>query len=177
MKYFKKMIGERCYLSPVNLEDVEKFTEWFNDEEVVENLQFAVQNIGLNSQKNMLEMLSKKHWYAIINKYDDKLLGDCGLVSIDHLHRVGEIGICIGNKKFWNQGYGEEALRLLLSYSFNYLNLRNIMLEVYSTNERAINCYKKLGFKEIGRRRNAILLKQKEHDIVFMDLLNDEFKE
>ena len=31
MKYFKKLVGERIYLSPRNLEDVEKYTEWMND--------------------------------------------------------------------------------------------------------------------------------------------------
>ena len=30
MKYFKKIVGDRIYLSPRNSEDVEKFTEWLN---------------------------------------------------------------------------------------------------------------------------------------------------
>ena len=31
MKYFKKIIGDKCYLSPINLEDAEQYTEWLND--------------------------------------------------------------------------------------------------------------------------------------------------
>ena len=36
MSYFKKLVGERIYLSPKNGsdEDAEKFTEWMNDMEV-----------------------------------------------------------------------------------------------------------------------------------------------
>ena len=36
MKYFKKIIGDRIYLSPRNNEDVEKFTEWLNDFETTD---------------------------------------------------------------------------------------------------------------------------------------------
>ena len=45
--------------------------------------------------------------------------------------------------------------------NFDYLNLNNIMLKVFSFNESAINCYKKIGFKEIGRRRQCYYLKGK----------------
>ena len=50
------------------------------------------------------------------------------------------------------------------------------MLSVMSFNERAIACYKKVGFKEIGRRRKGYFLNGKYHDEIFMDILKDEFK-
>ena len=49
------------------------------------------------------------------------------------------------------------------------------MLIVFSFNERAVKCYKKVGFKEIGRRRKALVRNMKEHDIIYMDILSDEF--
>ena len=33
--YFKKMIGKKCYLSPINVNDAEKYVEWLNDLEVI----------------------------------------------------------------------------------------------------------------------------------------------
>jgi RimJ/RimL family protein N-acetyltransferase len=48
------------------------------------------------------------------------------------------------------------------------------MLKVFSFNERAINCYKKVGFKEIGRRRQSYYLKGQFHDEVYMDILKCE---
>ena len=62
---------------------------------------------------------------------------------MDYINRVGEVGIFIGNKNYWNGGYGYEALSLLLDFGFNILNLNNINLRVYSYNNHAINCYKK----------------------------------
>ena len=43
-------------------------------------------------------------------------------------------------------------------------------------NKRAIACYKKVGFKEIGIRRKARILCGKKYDLIFMDLLAEEFK-
>ena len=68
-------------------------------------------------------------------------------------------------------------LKLLLDYGFNYLNFKNIMLKVYSFNERAMKAYKKVGFKEIGRRRESYFLNGKYYDDVYMDILSDEFSE
>jgi RimJ/RimL family protein N-acetyltransferase len=96
-------------------------------------------------------------------------------MDLDYLNQTGEIGIFIGNKKCWNNGYGAEALTLLMNYGFKALNLHNIFLKVYSFNERAIKCYKKIGFKIIGKRREALLRGQDRHDIIHMDILPDEF--
>jgi RimJ/RimL family protein N-acetyltransferase len=85
------------------------------------------------------------------------------------------VGIFIGEKSYWNRGYGEEALRLLMDYAFNLLNLNNLMLNVYAFNSRAINCYKKIGFKEVGRRRQARRIQGKSYDIIYMDILAEEF--
>ena len=63
-----------------------------------------------------------------------------------------------------------EALNLILAYGFDYLNLNNIMLKVFAFNEVAINCYKKVGFKEIGRRRQSYYKKGEFFDEIYMDI-------
>lgn len=73
------------------------------------------------------------------------------------------------------KGYGTEALKLLISYGINYLNIRNFMLRVFSNNERAIKSYKKIGFNKIGIRRKAIIANRKEYDMVYMDMLDEDF--
>ncbi len=50
------------------------------------------------------------------------------------------------------------------------------MLKVFSFNERAINCYKKVGFKEIGKRRESYYLKGKFYDELYMDIVKAERK-
>ena len=103
------------------------------------------------------------------------MIGGCGLINPDHLNRTAEAGIFIGEKSCWNKGYGEEAMRLLLDYAFNILDFNNIMLNVYAYNTRAIRCYRKIGFREIGRRRRARRIQGRSYDILFMDILAQEF--
>ncbi len=86
------------------------------------------------------------------------------------------LGIAIGDKAYWGQGYGQDATRLLLDYAFNLLNLNSVMLGAFSFNERAINCYRRVGFKEIGRQRQARIIAGRKFDVVLMDMLAEEFQ-
>ena len=175
--YFKKIIGKKCYLSPNNTDDVQKFTEWVNDLEITVNLDLYNSIINVDTERDLLNKLSKDHHYSIIDNDSNELIGTCGFIEIDHLNQIAEIGIFIGNKNFLNKGYGTEALVLLLDYGFKALNLHNIMLKVYSFNERAIKSYEKIGFKNIGKRREALKRGIETYDIIYMDLLYKEFYE
>ncbi len=174
-RYYRKLAGARCYLSPINLDDAERYCEWLNDMEVARTLALASMNISLGAEREALERLSRGHTYAIVLQETDELIGNCGLFDVDHLTRTCEIGVFIGNKAMWGQGYGPEAMELLLGYAFSYLNMRNVMLRVYAYNERAIAAYRRVGFREMGRRRKALPREGVEHDIVLMDILDDEF--
>ncbi|WP_027339748.1 GNAT family N-acetyltransferase [Halonatronum saccharophilum] len=177
MKYFKKIVGERVYLSPMNPNDVEKYTKWINDLEVSINLGNPAQIYSLGKEKELLEELSKEgNNLAIVDLERDELIGNCGLMNINQINRTAELGIFIGDKGYWSKGFGREAINLLLDYGFNLLNLNNILLKVYSFNKRAIKCYKRCGFKEIGRRREAYILGNKRYDFIYMDILASEFK-
>ena len=65
--YFKKLIGKKCYLSPIDVNDAEKFTEWLNDMEILVNLQLYGGVISLENERTFLSDLSKGHNYSIID--------------------------------------------------------------------------------------------------------------
>jgi len=173
--YFKKLAGKKCYLAPLDVNDAEKYTAWLNDLEVTEHLLVYPHIISIENEKGFLEKLSREHTYSIIDNGSNELIGNCGFSDIDHINQTGEVGMFIGDKKYWNKGYGTEALSLLLDYGFKALNLHNISLRVYSFNERAIKAYEKIGFKITGKKREALLRGKERHDIIFMDILYDEF--
>ena len=174
-RYYRKLAGARCYLSPINVDDAGRYCEWLNDMEVARTLTLASMNISLGSERDALERLSRGHTYAIVLNESDEMIGNCGLIDVDHLARTCEIGLFIGNKEMWGKGYGPEAMELLMGYAFSYLNMRNIMLRVYAYNERALAAYRRVGFREIGRRRKALPREGAEHDVVLMDILDEEF--
>lgn len=66
-------------------------------------------------------------------------------------------------------------MKLLLDYGFNYINLNNIDLGVFSFNTQAIRCYKKVGFKEYGTRHEAYFLNGKYYDKICMEYLRKDF--
>ena len=177
MKYFRKIEGERLYLSPVNLEDVLLYCKWLNDPSITDGINKSKDVITTAKEIEYLTEVSKKGQYqfAIVNSKDDTLMGNCGFNMIDNINQNGEVGIFIGEEGQRGKGYGKEALRLLLDYGFNTLNLHNIRLGVYSFNERALACYKSIGFKEAGRVREVRYYKGKRYDLIFLDILKDEF--
>ena len=175
--YYKKLVGNKCYLSPIDINDAEKFTAWLNDMELLQNIQLYSSVVSLESEKILLNDLSKNHNYSIVDIEKEQLLGNCGFFDIDHVNRTAETGIFIGNKDNRDNGYGTEALSLLIDYGFKALNLNNIMLKVYEFNKRAIRCYEKIGFRPMGKRRKALFRNLEQHDIIFMDILPNEFYE
>lgn len=93
------------------------------------------------------------------------------------MNRTATLGIFIEDKEYLSKGYGTEAIRLLLDYGFNYMNLHSIKLHLMSFNERALKCYKKCGFKETGRIRENRFINGKYYDTIAMDILESEFSE
>lgn len=177
MAYFKKMIGEKCFLAPYSIEDAQKWAEWFNDLEVTIPLgNEAYTPITYESQQQWISQNPGQHMFNIVDLKTNQPLGRCLLFNINPVDRNAMIGIFIGEKTVWDQGYGSEAMGLLLDYGFNLLNLHSIMLGTYEFNKRAINCYQKLGFKEIGRRRQARIIGNQKFDSILMDLLAEEFE-
>ena len=151
MQYFKKLIGDRIYLSPkdVSNEEIEKFTEWMNDFQVTD--------------------------YTGRSGQITTLIGTIGLEHLNWIERSAVLGIFIGDKDYRNNGYGTEAIRLLLEYGFKYLNLHSIRLDLLAINERAHKCYLKCGFKDTGKSREEIFLNGKYYDKLHMDILENEF--
>ena len=90
--------------------------------------------------------------------------------------RWGEIGILIGDKEFWNRGYGTDATRALVRWGFDGLNLNRIWLRVYEDNARAIRCYEKVGFRIEGRLRQDRFRDGRYLDTIIMAILRDEFR-
>ena len=177
MKYFKKLIGERIYLSPRNNEEIEKFTEWLNDFQVTDYTGRSAYITTLEGEKKYFEEnIDKNYIFFIVTLDNDKLIGTVGLENYNAINRTATLGIFIGDKEYRNQGYGTETNKIILDYGFNYLNLKKIKLDLMSFNERALKCYQKCGFKEYGRRRKCKFINGKYYDSIEMDILAEEFK-
>ncbi len=113
--------------------------------------------------------------FGIILREQDQYIGNIELRIDNRIAQRGGLGIAIFNSNHWNKGFGTEAIELLLNFAFSSLNLRTIELEVFSFNKRAQACYKKVGFIETGRKRQAHFIDGQFHDIILMDIFATEF--
>jgi RimJ/RimL family protein N-acetyltransferase len=176
MKYFKKIVGKRVYLSPMNSEDYLKYVEWMNSDVVAKNIGNFTSIISIDFEKGWLEKAtSEKYIFAIIDKENDTLIGNISLTDIHEVNRTAVLGIFIGDDNYHSKGYGSEAIMLLLDYGFNYINLNNIMLKVFAPNKRAIKAYEKCGFKTFGIWKESRYFNGEYSDEIYMNITKKEY--
>ncbi|MCL2532247.1 MAG: GNAT family N-acetyltransferase [Oscillospiraceae bacterium] len=178
-KYFEKIPGERLFLSPRNPDDAETYAKWLNDPAMTVLAGGYTQIHSSDAARKHLEddaTRSNAHWYSIVLREGERLIGNINLGKINPESRNAELGIFIGEQADRGCGYGTEAVRLMLGYGFHTLNLHNIKLEVFADNAQGIACYEKVGFREFGRRREAEFHGGRYFDVVCMDILSSEFR-
>ncbi|KAJ6780210.1 hypothetical protein PWT90_01937 [Aphanocladium album] len=96
--------------------------------------------------------------------------------STEFQHGNTELGIGI-HKDFQGQGYGTEALNWVMDWAFNYANMHRLGLAVYEWNDAAFGLYKKVGFREEGRRREALYKTGRRWDVIIMSILAPEWRQ
>jgi len=174
--------GDRIRLRAPTRSDLPQFVEWLNDPEVSAGL-LMVLPLSFEDEEawfeNMIKSPAAQHPLVIeVHNADDwKMIGNCGFHMIDWRIRSAEVGIFIGDKSYWNRGYGTEVMRLLLRHGFNTLNLNRIALEVFETNPRAIRAYEKAGFVHEGRRRQDMFKDGRYIDVLLMSVLCSEWQD
>jgi RimJ/RimL family protein N-acetyltransferase len=176
------IIGDRVRLRHVEREDLAQFVEWLNDPEVVQGISMYTP-LSMAEEENWFDKMLKnpveERPLCIEAKQEDgwQMIGNSGFFGIDWRNRSAELGIFIGDKSFWNQGYGTEVMRLLLRYGFSTLNLHRIFLRVFEDNPRAIRTYEKAGFVHEGRLRQGEFHDGQFHDVLVMSVLRPEWVE
>ncbi len=174
--------GDRIRLRSVTRRDLPQFVEWLNDPEVRSGLLMYLPLSFEDEEawfENMIKSPAAQHPMVIEVRSDDDwiMIGNCGFHLIDWRIRSAEVGIFIGEKSYWNQGYGTKVMRLLLKHGFNTLNLNRIALEVFETNPRAIRTYEKAGFVHEGRRRQDMFQDGRYIDVLLMSVLRSEWQD
>ena len=143
---------EKAYfvkIRPFIKEDLKRMIIWNKDPE----LEYFVDR-GLPATveecEDWYEQMVKNREYRLFALEDEKgkLIGDLELDHICWRRKEAELRIRIGEKEYWNRGYGSLALQQILRYVFKELHLNLVYLRVYTFNFRAIRCYEKNGFKK-----------------------------
>jgi RimJ/RimL family protein N-acetyltransferase len=174
--------GKLVHLTAENPEVMAKnFSHWNQDAGWVRYLDSDPSR--LLSEKKWQELLEKdlekgasdEMFFAIRDLESDVLIGFIGLFDLYKAHGDTLVVIALGERKSWGNGYGTDAMRVMLRYAFTELNLRKVGLIVFEYNPRAIRSYEKVGFTHEGRVRGAMQRDGKRWDYLYMGILRDEW--
>ena len=177
MANYRKLIGEKVYLSPVSTDDWQIYEKWHNDYEFsfLEGGGRTDVSPNANGPEGLENRAKSKSSFTIVDKETDRVIGHCAFNYEDIANRYAKIGIGIGEREYWSKGYGSDALRLLLDFGFNVRGYNSICLNVFEYNKRARACYEKVGFKKQGIWRDCLVRGEKRYDCIYMDILASEY--
>ena len=173
----KFLEGERVYLRPIENEDMDLLYNslWHKEGRRLTGTQTVFSRTGVQQFFENVSADSSRIDLLICLHENNQPIGDIVMMDIDHRNRNAIVRISIFDQDFWGNGYGTEAMSLLLDFGFNIFNLHRIGLDVFSYNERGIKSYQKLGFKQEGIIRDALFYDGGYHDSILMGILKDEF--
>ena len=171
--------GRLVRLRSLEPSDAERAYTWINDREVTRFL-MARYPMSHGDEAKWLADSTLANGFAndvrlAIDTKDGTHIGAIGLHKIKPEDRNAELGIMIGDKSCWSNGYGTDAIETLLRFAFHNMNLHRVELGVFEFNERAQACYRKCGFVEEGRQRDAYFQDGRYWDIFRMGILRPEF--
>ena len=172
------IVGKKVRLRAYREDDLKNCVAWLNNPAVTRYLQF-MRPWSVTEERAWLERVMRNDDPAmvtyVVETSDGEYAGSAGLMGIDPRNHSAEAGIVIARPEDWGRGLGTEAMLVLLRHAFEELNLHRVHLRVYSFNERGMRSYKKLGFVEEGRQREALFRHGAWHDVVVMAILQHEF--
>lgn len=170
--------GERIELRPMEKEDLALIRKWANDPDL-RGLTGEVTPMTVAGAEEYFERVShdpNRVWFMIVVRASGQVIGETGLLRMFYAWRTTDLSIILDEKEAWSQGYGTEAIRLLLDYAFGYLNFHRVSIGVVGFNEKALRFYEKIGFKQEGIQRDGYFYDHRYHDFVMMSLLEDEYR-
>lgn len=172
--------GEKVRLRPIERDDLPRFVAWFGDPEVHRHLNiwlpFSLAQEERWFERHLEQIESQQAVLLAIETSEGEHIGNIGLHDIDWKNRHAELGIAIGEKAFWGQGYGTDAIRTLLRLCFLEMDLHRVMLRVDADNARGIRCYEKAGFQREGTLRETTFREGRYIDQHVMSMLKTEFE-
>lgn len=169
---------EKIYLSPLLAKDSKTLFDWINERDLV------VFNSGYKPTHEFnhlawFESIVKKQdvfIFGIRRTANNQLIGSCQLYHVNFISRNAELQIRIAAMNDQGQGFGSDAIQLLLKFAFADINLNKVYLNVFSTNERAIKAYQKCGFRQEGELREHAFIDGEYLNIIVMAILKKEYE-
>jgi RimJ/RimL family protein N-acetyltransferase len=166
--------GEKTRLREKKLSDVRNDYKWQSDAELAEldaaPVMITSFSIYLLDYASVTHHQTNHRFPLAIETFDGKHIGNCTFYDIDEKKSEAQLGIMIGERDYWNKGYGTDVINTMIDYFFRNSSLGRIYLKTLDWNHRAQKCFTGCGFTPCGQ------LKRDSHNFVVMELKREQWE-
>lgn len=172
----------RVRFTPLQIQNIHTHFQWNNDPELNRldsEVPYKKESFGRFKERfeQLCERPSPAHRDFEIHDADrDVLIGIAYVARIDRHHHHARIGVIIGEREYWGEGYGRESMRLLLSYCFDTLGLHRLSAETFEYNTAWRDLVKGMGFTKEGTARDYLYREDRYWDKENYALLEPEYR-
>lgn len=152
--------GKEIYLRALEPEDLNFLYDIENDENIWElshtqtpYSKYILKQYLENAHQDIYEA---KQLRLVISNHQDRSLGLIDVFDFDFKNKRAGIGILIKEAEDRGQGYGKQALELLIGYCFSHLDLHQLYCNISEENQASIQLFINQGFKKVGLKRDWV---------------------
>lgn len=149
-KYFIGYLRAITKSSFDNEEEIKKLAEWRKKYEKWFPAQFKVTVRGTKVWLKERLLDAQDRFLFMIETPSSRPIGHLGFFRFDFKNRACEIDNVIRGESDY-PGIMTHSLNILINFAKNILGVKDLYLEVFSDNKKAIALYERCGFKEIKR--------------------------
>ena len=165
--------GARIILRDKHIEDAELDYIWRSDHELASldaafPLTMSYDRFLKLAEDQMRYPTPGSHHFAT-ETLDGKFIGNCMYYDLDSVKMQAELGIVIGDRDYWSNSYGYDAVTTLLDHCFNEKKLERVYLHTLEWNKRAQRCFEKCGFFQVRPVRRM------SHDFILMEVFREDW--
>ena len=165
--------GARVILRDKRLEDAEQDYIWRSDPELARldaayPLTMSFDRYLKIFQDQLRYPTPGSHHFSTVTR-EGKVIGNCMYYDLDNVNRQAELGIVIGDRDYWSNSYGFDAVTTLLNYMFGEKKLKRVYLHTLEWNKRAQRCFEKSGFTPVK------MVRRLSQDFMLMEVLKEDW--
>ena len=154
-----RLVGKRVVLRQKQVSDARNDYSWSIDEELsrldaASPIRLTFQQAVMLYEEELAYPASRRQRFAI-ETLEGLHIGNCMYYDINHMRGEAELGIMIGDRRYWGKSYGTDAVNTLIRYIFSETQLRRVYLHTLDWNARAHKAFQKSGFVDIGRVKHS----------------------
>ncbi len=161
----------------IEIDDLPIIQKWRNDDRLRKYFR-EYRDFSLTQIKDWyFKMISDNNFemFVIVNLKVDEVIGVAGITYIDWPNKHGDIHFYIGKNASWiDKEYSPIAIKLILNYGYNILNLNKLWAEIYEIDKKKLIFFKELGFKVDATLREHYFFNGKYYDSHILSLLKKD---